>query len=111
MILLLGLTVYAAAEEQSEFQRGLALRLEGKNAQAVEAFGKVPVDSSEYVRLWCKKGRIGGHGKKEGGLEYIRARLEDRPAEFFRGTQSGAVELGRNDGRRCQAPNPPRRTL
>ena len=105
MISLLGLaTCVIAAEEHSEFQRGLALRMEGKNAQAVEAFGKVPADSPEYVRALVQKGAaLEDMGKKREASNAYERGSENRPAEFFRSTQSWAVELGRNDGRRCSS--------
>lgn len=113
MISLLGLTVYAvAAEEQSEFQRGLALRMEGKNAQAVEAFGKVPADSPEYVRALVQKGAaLEDMGKKrEASNTYERALKMDPLNSSAAHNLAQLNSVGMTEGA-VQAPNPAKEDL
>jgi tetratricopeptide (TPR) repeat protein len=113
IISLLGLTAYViAAEEPSDFQRGLALRMEGKNAQAVEAFGKVPVDSPEYVRALVQKGAaLEDMGKKrEASNTYERAlRIDPRNASAARNLEQ-LYSAGMMEGA-VQAPNPAKEEL
>jgi tetratricopeptide (TPR) repeat protein len=113
MVSLLGLTAYViAAEEQPEFQRGLALRMEGKNAQAVEAFGKVPVDAPEYVRALVQKGAaLEDMGKKrEASNTYERAlRIDPRNSSAARNLGQ-LNSVGMTEGA-IQAPNPAKEDL
>ncbi|MBI5249983.1 MAG: tetratricopeptide repeat protein [Desulfomonile tiedjei] len=56
LALLTSNTHVVAADDPSDFERGLGLRMEGKNAQAVAAFRKVHSDSPHYVRALVQMG-------------------------------------------------------
>jgi tetratricopeptide (TPR) repeat protein len=113
MISLLGSTAHViAVEEQSDFARGLALRMEGKNAQAVEAFGKVPADSPEYVRALVQKGAaLEDMGKKrEASNTYERALKIDPKNPSAARNLDQLNSVGTTESA-IQAPNPAKEDL
>lgn len=83
-IALLSLNPYVVvADEPSEFERGLVLRMEGKNSQAVAAFKRVPSDSAQYVLALVQMGAtLEDLGKKKEASNAFQQALEIDPKNF-----------------------------
>ncbi len=71
-----------AAEEVSDFQKGVSLRIEGKYAQAIEVFKKVLADSPTHVRALVQMGAaLEDQGKWRSAAQAYRRALEVDPRD------------------------------
>ncbi len=111
-VLLLSGSGLSAAEEVSDFQKGVSLRIEGKQAQAVEAFKKVLAVSPTHVRALVQMGAaLEDQGKwKESAQAYRRA-LEVDPRDGSAIRNLAQLVSSRSMGTPIQAPNPSKEEL
>lgn len=100
------------AQELSDYEKGVALRIEGKNAQALEAFRKVLADSPGYVRALVQMGAVlEDQGKwKEAAQAYRRA-LEVDPRDGSAIRNLAQLGSSRSMDTPIQAPNPSKEDL
>ncbi len=112
LLLLLSGSALCAAEEVSNFEKGLALRIGGKHAQAVEAFKKVLADSPTHVRALVQMGAaLEDQGKwKEAAQAYRRA-LEIDPRDGSAIRNLAQLASSRSMDTPIQAPNPSKEDL
>jgi tetratricopeptide (TPR) repeat protein len=107
LVLLLTGPSLGAAEEVSDFQKGVSLRIEGKQAQAVEAFKKVLAASPTNVRALIQMGAaLEDLGKwKEAAQAYRRAlEIDSRDGSAIR--DLAHLVSSRSMGTPIQGPNP-----
>lgn len=105
-------TYVSIAEDQPDFERGLALRMEGKNAQAVVAFKKVPADCPCIVRALVQLGAtLEDLGKKKEALDAYQQALRIDPMNASAARNLDQLRsAGMADGL-IQTPNPAREEL
>jgi tetratricopeptide (TPR) repeat protein len=112
LVLLLSGPGLSAAEDLSDFQKGVSLRIEGKHAQAVEAFRKVLADSPTHVRALVQMGAaLEDQGKwKEAAQAYRRAlEVDSRDGSAIRNLAH--LISSRSVDTPIQAPNPSKEEL
>ena len=112
LLLLLAGSILCAAGEGPDFEKGLTLRIEGKNAQAVEAFKRVLADSPTHVRALVQMGAaLEDQGKwKEAAQAYRRA-LEIDPRDGSAIRNLAQLASSRSMDTPIQAPNPSKEDL
>ncbi len=111
--LLLSLNAYAVvADEPSDYERGLVLRMEGKNSRAVAAFKKVPSDSAQYVRALVQLGAtLEDLGKKKEASNAFQQALEIDPKNLSASRNLEQLRSARMTEGMIQAPNPAKEEL
>jgi tetratricopeptide (TPR) repeat protein len=110
-LLLCGLRL-SSAEEISDFQKGVSLRIEGKHAQAVEAFKKALAVSSTNVRALVQMGAtLEDLGKWKGAAQAYRRALEIDSRDGSAIRNLAHLVSSRSVDTPIQAPNPSREEL
>jgi tetratricopeptide (TPR) repeat protein len=113
MIALLSVSNYAcAAEELSDFEKGLALRAEGKNSQAVAMLKKVPPDSANYIRALVQMGAaLEDSGKKKEAADAYQRALSIDPTNPTASRNLDQLRSAETTEVGAQAPNPAKEEL
>jgi protein O-GlcNAc transferase len=105
-------SVFCSAEEVRDFEKGLALRIEGKNAQAVEAFKRVLADSPTHVRAMVQMGAaLEDQGKWREAAQAYRRALEIDPRDGSAIRNLAQLASSRSMDTPIQAPNPSKEDL
>jgi len=112
LLLLLVGSVLCAAGEVPDFEKGLTLRIEGKNAQAVEAFKRVLADSPTHVRALVQMGAaLEDQGKWREAAQAYRRALEIDPRDGSAIRNLAQLASSRSMDTPIQAPNPSKEDL
>lgn len=112
LLLLLVVSVLCAAGEVSDFEKGLTLRFEGKNAQAVEAFKRVLADSPTHVRALVQMGAaLEDQRKWREAVQAYRRALEIDPRDGSAIRNLAQLASSRSMDTPIQAPNPSKEDL
>ena len=112
LCLLLICVLPCVAEEGSDFEKGVALRIEGKNAQAVEAFKKVLADSPTHVRALVQMGAaLEDQGKRKEAAKVYRRALEVDPGDDSAIRNLAQLASSRSMDTPIHAPNPSKEDL
>jgi tetratricopeptide (TPR) repeat protein len=112
VLLLLACSVLCAAGEVRDFEKGLTLRIEGKNAQAVEAFKRVLADSPTHVRALVQMGAaLEDQGKWREAAQAYRRALEIDPRDGSAIRNLAQLASSRSMDTPIQAPNPSKEDL
>jgi tetratricopeptide (TPR) repeat protein len=111
LLLLVG-SALCAAGEVTDFEKGLTLRIEGKNAQAIEAFKRVLADSPTHVRAFVQMGAaLEDQGKWKEAVQAYRRALEIDPRDGSAIRNLAQLVSSRSMDTPIQAPNPSKEDL
>jgi tetratricopeptide (TPR) repeat protein len=100
------------AQEAPDFEKGVALRIEGKNAQAVEAFKKVLAVSPAHVRALVQMGAaLEDQGRWKEAIQSYRRALEVDPRDGSAVRNLAQLASSRSMDTPIQVPNPTREYL